>query len=324
MNSNDAKITMNEMGKKKQAFFFLISFDHEECTVLSADEAATNGIFFNFNDIHYNYPLALDEQKILKLEKSPLSFEHYAKAFERVQQHLNRGNSYLVNLTFPTPIQLNESLKTIFHSTSAKYRMLHKNDFVVFSPETFIKIKQGKIYSFPMKGTIDAAIPNAREVLLSNQKELAEHATIVDLLRNDLSQIATNVCLEKFRYIDVIKTADKSLLQVSSEISGNLPENYHEQLGTIIFEMLPAGSICGAPKPKTLTIIDEVEEYKRGFYTGISGFFDGENLDSCVLIRFIENINGCYFYKSGGGITSQSVVKEEYQELIDKIYVPFN
>jgi para-aminobenzoate synthetase component I len=101
-----------------------------------------------------------------------------------------------------------------------------------------------------------------------------------------------------------------------------LSPNYLSQLGDIIFAMLPAGSVTGAPKKKTLEIIENAENYDRGFYTGIAGYFDGQNLDSCVLIRFIENEKGQLFYKSGGGITAQSNANDEYQELIDKIYVP--
>ena len=89
-----------------------------------------------------------------------------------------------------------------------------------------------------------------------------------------------------------------------------------------IFDMLPAGSVTGAPKVKTLDIIKNAENYDRGFYTGVAGFFDGKELDSCVLIRYVEKNNGDLIYKSGGGITSQSILEEEYQELIDKIYVP--
>jgi len=66
----------------------------------------------------------------------------------------------------------------------------------------------------------------------------------------------------------------------------------------------------------------EAEQYDRGFYTGIAGYFDGNNLDSCVMIRFIENINGKLFYKSGGGITHQSLLIDEYEEMKNKIYAP--
>ena len=173
-----------------------------------------------------------------------------------------------------------------------------------------------------MKGTIDASIPGAEKKLFDNQKEQAEHATIVDLLRNDLSQITTNVTVEKFRYVDKIVSNQKELLQVSSKISGIISESNRRKLGNIVFCLLPAGSVTGAPKNKTIEIIRSAETYKRGFYTGIAGYFDGQNLDSCVMIRFIENQNGSLLYKSGGGITAQSIAEEEYQELIDKVYVP--
>lgn len=93
-------------------------------------------------------------------------------------------------------------------------------------------------------------------------------------------------------------------------------------MGNILFDMLPAGSISGAPKKRTIEIIKEAETHQRGYYTGIAGVFDGKKLDTCVLIRFIENQQGQLVYKSGGGITSLSHEKEEYNELIDKIYVP--
>jgi len=88
--------------------------------------------------------------------------------------------------------------------------------------------------------------------------------------------------------------------------------------------LLPAGSITGAPKPKTMEIIDQAEGYERGFYTGICGCFDGENLDSAVMIRFIEQEGEQLIFKSGGGITSQSDLNKEYEELIQKVYVPIS
>jgi para-aminobenzoate synthetase component 1 len=109
---------------------------------------------------------------------------------------------------------------------------------------------------------------------------------------------------------------------MSSEISGKLPQNYSSQIGTIISKMLPAGSICGAPKPKTVEIIRKTENYERGYYTGIFGVFDGKNLDSCVLIRYLEQNGEELIFKSGGGITFMSDCQTEYNELIRKVYVP--
>src|SRR5690606_5438390 len=178
------------------------------------------------------------------------------------------------------------------------------------------------ISSFPMKGTMDAGTENAEELILSDSKELAEHNTIVDLIRNDLSLVAENVQVEKFRYLERIHTNNRNLWQVSSKITGKLPENYTTKIGDILFSMLPAGSVSGAPKIKTVEIIRETENYERGFYTGIFGVFDGENLDSCVLIRYLENQNGQMFYKSGGGITVMSIAETEYEEMLKKVYVP--
>ena len=261
--------------------------------------------------------------KPVEFNAEPVDFNEYAKAFQIVTDNALAGKTYLTNLTFPSTITTNLTLRDIYHLSQAKYKLLYKNDFVIFSPETFVRIRQGSIYSFPMKGTIDAAIPGARDLLLNDEKEMAEHVTIVDLVRNDLSIHAVNVTVEKFRYIDTLVTNRKKLLQVSSVISGKLPEGYHSKLGEIIFSMLPAGSISGAPKQETLRIIRESEGAPRGYYTGIMGYFDGEDFDSAVMIRFIEQQNGRMMYRSGGGITFMSDPEKEYQELIDKIYVPF-
>jgi para-aminobenzoate synthetase component 1 len=137
-----------------------------------------------------------------------------------------------------------------------------------------------------------------------------------------LSQIATEVNVTRFRYVEEVRTGVKNLLQVSSEICGQLDRLYSNHLGDILLKLLPAGSVSGAPKPKTLEIIKNVEGEERGFYTGVFGYYDGENLDSGVMIRFIEHKAGRYYYRSGGGITTQSVVESEYQEAIDKVYVP--
>jgi len=186
----------------------------------------------------------------------------------------------------------------------------------------FVSISNGIISAYPMKGTIDASIPNAETFILQNEKELAEHITIVDLLRNDLSIVSRNVSVKRFRYIDLIKTNEKNLLQVSSEITGVLDIDYYKNIGNIIFELLPAGSISGAPKKSTLSIIRESEIYERGYYTGVFGCFDGKNLKSAVMIRFIEASKEGFIYKSGGGITIYSESESEYIELIDKIYAP--
>ena len=210
------------------------------------------------------------------------------------------------------------------------------NPFVCFSPETFVRIKNGRIYSYPMKGTLDASLPDAEKQLMEDRKEAAEHATIVDLIRNDLSRVAENVGVDKYRYIDVLHTNKGDILQTSSEISGRLPEDYRQHLGEILDAQLPAGSITGAPKDKTMQIIHEAEGYDRGFYTGIMGIYDQGELNSAVMIRFVEEeaspsktekgknpeVSRELYFKAGGGITSKSDCRKEYEEVIQKIYLP--
>ena len=315
---------LNALGKQREPFLFIIDFDGLETSriIPFSELSYSKNIQFKVNDISNFWQRDELLHKEVYLEKYPISYERYAKAFEYCLSELKYGNSYLLNLTFPTRIETNLTLQEIFDFSQAKYKLHIADKLVCFSPETFVQINNGIISSNPMKGTILADVEDAANLLLSNKKEYAEHATIVDLIRNDLNRVAKKVRVEQFRYLDYIQKHDGELIQVSSKVSGQLSENYHEHIGDILSKLLPAGSITGAPKRKTIEIIKTAEQYERGFYTGVFGYFDGQNLDSAVMIRFIENIGGQLYFKSGGGITSQSQPISEYQELIDKVYVP--
>ena len=331
MTATQAFEYMNELGKLREPFLFILDFDVSKPFVFPLSEIENSAeIVFdingkrNFNQTTATFKTSLP---VTFFHKKPISYADYKAKFDFVLENLQFGNSFLVNLTQPTPIETNLSLSDIFHHCTAKYKLLVNTEadkFVVFSPEPFVKIDaQGVISSFPMKGTIDASIENAEIKLINDLKEQAEHATIVDLIRNDLSRVATQVHVERYRYVERVKTHDKELLQVSSKISGQLPPPYFENIGTIFQKLLPAGSISGAPKPKTIEIIKTAEGYERGYYTGIVGIFDGKRLDSGVMIRFIEqNTEGGKIFKSGGGITAMSNAESEYLEMIDKVYVP--
>jgi para-aminobenzoate synthetase component 1 len=314
---------MNRLAAMQEPFLFVLDFDLEAPLVYTPEEAEREGVLFAING-QRNFQPGEFEEKALQFDKYPVLFDTYRKGFENVMRHLRHGNSFLTNLTFPTPVDTNLSFEEIFHRSSAPYRLLLPGKCVVFSPEIFVKITDRQIASYPMKGTIDAAIPDATHQILNDRKETAEHNTIVDLIRNDLSMVAKNVHVSRFRYIDEVKTHEKTLLQVSSEITGELPADYLSRMGTIIASLLPAGSISGAPKAKTVAIIRESEIDKRGYYTGVFGFFDGRNLDSAVMIRYLEQKNGQTIFRSGGGITVFSEPEKEYQEMIDKVYVPIH
>jgi len=317
---DDFETKMNDFGARRIPFLFIIDYEMNNPIILPLSGIAKEDILFDVKG-HRNFSTTLQEEEVLYFAKKPVDRSVYQHAFNQVMKEIHLGNTFLLNLTFPTEITTNWSLRKILKKSNAPYRLLYKNQFVVFSPECFVKISQGTISSFPMKGTKDASIEDAEALLLSDEKEKAEHATIVDLIRNDLSTVSDHVTVVKYRYLEKIVTHEKTLLQVSSCICGTLPDGYLSQLGTIVTSLLPAGSICGAPKASTLKIIREAETYSRGYYTGIFGIFDGIDLDSAVMIRFIENCNGKLVYKSGGGITMNSDAEKEYRELIDKVYV---
>jgi len=322
LNKEDSILLMNKFGKEQCPFFFMVDFLQQEIVVLPLDKIDVENIqfetpLFSVND--GNISIYEDDISISAKDYSKMA---YSEQFNRVVSEIKFGNSFLVNLTCETPVNLNCDLKDVYRKAVAKYKLMYDNRFVVFSPESFIKIEMGIISSYPMKGTIDADFPDARNVILNNPKETAEHSTIVDLIRNDLSMVAEQVKVIRFRYIDELITDSGRILQVSSEISGKLPENYNSYIGDILFRLLPAGSVTGAPKNKTVQIIIDVETYERGYYTGVFGVYDGKNLDSAVMIRFIEKTDHGFVYKSGGGITAYSKLDDEFNEMLQKIYVP--
>jgi para-aminobenzoate synthetase component 1 len=283
-------------------------------------------------NVYFSFPSHsnLKPKKISKipyLKKRPIPFGRYEKAFSEVIEEIKKGNTYLLNLTFPTEIETNLSLEEIYHVAKAKFKLFFKNKFVCFSPERFVTIKNGKIYTYPMKGTIEADAKNALERILKDEKETAEHTMVVDLLRNDLGMVGKRVRVNKFRYAEKIKAGEKELIQISSEIEAELPKNWQKNWLEIVSTLLPAGSISGTPKKKTVEIIKRVERYDRNFYTGIFGIVDEKKgfLDSAVMIRFIEKPredSSKLIYKSGGGVTIDSDAKKEYEELIKKVYIP--
>lgn len=318
-----ARNQMNRFGAERIPFVFLIDFLSEKPIVIPIAECTTKSLFFIFPEIEVLPDKLESIPAVAKFHFKPASERTYKKAFKEIKGEMESGNTYLTNLTFSTRVLTNLSPKVLLGNVSSKYQIQLDDLFFCFSPETFITIKDGIIRSCPMKGTIDASIPDAESRLRSNPKEIAEHNTITDLIRNDLNIIASKVHVSKPRYIEEINTHGRKLLQMSSEISGTLPKGWHAEIGDIIYKMLPAGSITGAPKEKTIEIILKAEHHNRGYYTGVFGVYDGNQVDSCVLIRFLEQYpKGFFHYKSGGGITINSMLEDEYNELIQKVYVP--
>lgn len=344
--ATEVRELMNRYGAERVPFLFAVDFELEKGifelnpleskSVLFRVGAVENysnsqpGIANDFSDNKLSDNIAANRSaadastvnSLLKI-KTPPDKTEYKKAYETVMSGLMRGDTYLINLTTVTEISTPLTFEQIIANSTSPYALCIPDNFVCFSPERFVRIEKGVITSCPMKGTIDATIPGAKEVILSDYKESCEHNTITDLIRNDIGAVSKRVWVEKFRYTENIVTDRGNIIQVSSDIRGEVKDEFKERLGDIIFSLLPAGSVSGAPKPSTLRLISKAERSSRGFYTGIFGYFDGETLDSAVLIRFIEKgPDGKLFYRSGGGITVNSNWESEYEEVLKKVYLP--
>lgn len=303
--------------------FFLLDFELQEGRFfLDPIVQPTGEVFFAFPAGKTPDPAGRRQQ--VTLTPHPESAARYAERFRIIQQGLQQGDSFLTNLTIRTPVDTAASLADIYLSSHATYRVFLPGRFVTFSPECFVTLRGEELATHPMKGTIDASLPGAADLLRGDYKESCEHHTIVDLMRNDLNQVALGVGVRRFKYLSELHTSRGELLQMSSEITGRVDRSAeHFDIGKLLLPLLPAGSISGAPKARTLELIREAEGEPRGYYTGICGYFDGQDLDTAVLIRYIEQTaEGKLFYRSGGGITIHSQCQAEYEECLQKIYIP--
>lgn len=315
--------TINSLASHGRPFVFAINYNATDCRLWPIDSVPPT-VAYNLQGFT-NDPAGGPRPRAGNIEwaVAPEGEAEYARRFNIVRRHLLHGDSYLVNLTTRMELHTNLSLRDIYARARAKYKLLIDGEFTCFSPETFLQIRGHAISCFPMKGTI-ADAPGAEAALMANEKEAAEHATIVDLIRNDLSMVAGDVRVERYRYAERLHTNHGNIIQTSSRITGRLARGFESHLGEIIFSQLPAGSVTGAPKPMTLKIIDEAENYRRGFYTGVMGCWHDGCLDSAVMIRFIDTGGGRLWYKAGGGITAKSDCHSEYLETLEKVYVPLN
>ena len=313
---------MNNLAMQGVPFLFIIDYEGKHAVVEPENEVDANELKYCFNGRGNATQTAYPANKDIEWGIEPPTEAEYQHGFNIVRNAMLAGNSYLANLTCRIGLRTNLSLPDLYNAAEARYRLWMKDKLVCFSPETFVKIAQGEISSYPMKGTAEDVSPSSAEQLLANEKEAAEHATIVDLIRNDLSMVANDVHVERYRYVERLNTHRGPLLQTSSEIRGRLMPHLMQRPGDVIFSQLPAGSITGAPKKKTVEVIAEAENYRRDFYTGVMGRWDNGELDSAVMIRFIDQCHGKLFFKAGGGITAKSNWKDEYHEVIEKVYAP--
>ena len=255
--------------------------------------------------------------------------EYHAKVTE-VLEHIKRGDIYEANFCQEfyaenatiNPIEVYKHLNQISEPPFASFLKLDNQYALCASPERYIKKEGTKIISQPIKGTAKRLVSEFDDAQLAldltrDEKERAENVMIVDLVRNDLSKTAKigSVKVEELCKVYSFKQVHQLISTVVSEVE----ENTHPI--DVLQSTFPMGSMTGAPKVSAMKIIENLEETKRGLYSGTIGYFTPENnFDFNVIIRSIlYNEDKKYIsYSVGGAITAQSIAEKEYEECLLK------
>ena len=280
------------------------------------------GNIIDATDIDYCF----QTQRInIKKELDPLS--KFDEKIRCIKSFLYAGDVYQINYTQPlvfdfngNPLDLYMQIQNSANPEFGFYLDIHESQVLSFTPEKFFTKRGKELKSFPIKGTIDRGKNKDHDQskikeLSNSAKDKAEHLMIVDLLRNDIGKIS------EFGSVNVknlfgIKTFE-TLHHMETEVGGTLKENINEV--DIIKSLFPGGSITGAPKYRAVQIIDELENYNRGIYTGCIGAITGNgDMDFNICIRTMTIENNIASYPVGGGIVWDSNYKSEYAEAQEK------
>jgi anthranilate synthase component 1 len=189
------------------------------------------------------------------------------------------------------------------------------------SPETLVKLYNGRLHTFPLAGTRPRGRDHAEDAalereLLSDEKELAEHTMLVDLGRNDLGKVSQfgSVVVERYRSVEKFS----HVMHIGSTVAGDLLPG--KTALDALNAVLPAGTLSGAPKLRAMEIINALENNKRGIYGGAVGYLDFTGgMDTCIAIRLAFRKNGKVFARSGAGSVADSVPEREYEECAGKL-----
>jgi para-aminobenzoate synthetase len=290
-------------------------FDHE------AGKGAANG--------HKRHDLTADSLRLGPIAMPEPVPKEYADGFERVQEQLHAGNSYEVNLTYrvKTPSDLDPlhaylRLRALNPAPYAGFLQHdvpgHRAWLLSSSPERYALVTADRVLETkPIKGTTSRGSTAeedeaARLRLASDPKFRSENLMIVDLLRNDLSMVCDPGTVEVPVLMDV--ESYPSVHQLVSTVRGRLADGVTTVQA--LRALFPAGSMTGAPKLRTMQVIDEVEDTPRGAYAGAFGWLAADGrADLGVVIRtLLTTGDGVYRLGTGGGITVRSDVEEEYAE----------
>lgn len=289
----------------------------------------------NFNLSGQEYPLCWNNYEISDISPS-VSEEEYLEALDAVLEYIRAGDTYQVNYTLKLLFELSGS-------PEALYKVLRRNQSVSygayirwggervmsFSPELFFKKSAQGLTVRPMKGTLARGRDGEEDAracafLHSDQKNRSENVMIVDLLRNDLGRVLHEAGGGEVRVRSLFDVEPyESLLQMTSTIDGIPQDGSSISLQNLFKGLFPCGSITGAPKIRTMEIIHELEKEPRGVYTGAIGFLtpEGEAVFNVPIRTLVLSENGHGFKGEmgvGGGITHDSVPREEWREALLK------
>ena len=294
------------------------------------------------DEVESDFEEIIQSQKSkVKSQKSPINIqkriskENYLKKTEKMLAHIHRGDIYEANFCMEfyaeeaniEPVEIYQKLNQISASPFAVYFKKNKHYLLSASPERYLKKEDEKVISQPIKGTakrnLDIELDEQNKMdLQNNPKERSENIMIVDLVRNDLSHTATKGSVEVEELCEIYSF--KQVHQMISTIVSNV-EHTTSPI-EILRTTFPMGSMTGAPKISAMQIIEELEETKRGLYSGAVGYFTPTgNFDFNVVIRSIlYNAENKYLsFSVGSAITSEAIPEKEYEECLLKAKAMF-
>jgi len=259
--------------------------------------------------------------------KALFTKDEYCGMVDKAKRHIREGDIFQVVLSNRFEADFEGSifdtyrvLRTINPSPYMFYFSGGNLEIAGASPETLVKLHNGKLFTFPLAGTRPRGASDQEDIelekgLLADKKELAEHNMLVDLGRNDLGKICKFGTVMVEKYMSVLRFSH--VMHIGSTVSGEILEG--KTCLDAINSILPAGTLSGAPKIRAMQIINEQEQNKRGIYGGAVGYLDFTgNMDVCIAIRIVYKRNNKVFIRSGAGIVADSNPESEYQECVNK------
>jgi anthranilate synthase component 1 len=256
-----------------------------------------------------------------------LSEEEYCAMVEKTKHYIKEGDIFqgVISRRFEADydgslLNAYRVLRTTNPSPYMYYINMKEMQIAGTSPETMVKLTNGKLMTFPVAGTRKRGKDREEDLalekeLLADEKECAEHNMLVDLARNDIGKIAEYGSVRVEDYMAVHRFSQ--VMHIASTVTGKLAA--YKTCGDTIEALLPAGTLSGAPKFRACEIIDELESVPRGVYGGAIGYLDfSGNLDVCIAIRTAVKKGKRIFVQAGAGIVADSIPENEYQECANK------